>query len=127
MQKKLLKFIIRSCFFLKVVVEYKGIIMWCNICTTIGEVNVLPNIKSAKKRVKVTESKTLQNQMFKTGFKTTLKKFEKAVEAGDKAVAETCYKDAVSKIDKAVAKGALHVNAGARKKSQFTVKLNAMK
>ena len=76
---------------------------------------------------KVTESKTLQNQMFKTGFKTTLKKFEKAVEAGDKAVAEGCYKDAVSKIDKAVAKGALHVNAGARKKSQFTVKLNAMK
>ena len=127
MQKKLLKFIIRSCFFLKVVVEYKGIIMWCSICTTIGEVNVLPNIKSAKKRVKVTESKTLQNQMFKTGFKTTLKKIEKAVEAGDKAVAETCYKDAVSKIDKAVAKGALHVNAGARKKSQFTVKLNAMK
>ena len=95
--------------------------------TTYREVNVLPNIKSAKKRVKVTESKTLQNQMFKTGFKTTLKKFEKAVEAGDKAVAETCYKDAVSKIDKAVAKGALHVNAGARKKSQFTVKLNAMK
>ena len=87
----------------------------------------MPNIKSAKKRVKVTESKTLQNQMFKTDFKTTLKKFEKAVEAGDKAVAETCYKDAVSKIDKAVAKGALHVNAGARKKSQFTVKLNAMK
>lgn len=127
MQKKLLKFIIRSCFFLKVVVEYKRIIMWCRICTTIGEVNVLPNIKSAKKRVKVTESKTLQNQMFKTSFKTTLKKFEKAVEAGDKAVAETCYKDAVSKIDKAVAKGVLHVNAGARKKSQFTVKLNAMK
>ena len=83
--------------------------MWCRICTTIGEVNVLPNIKSAKKRVKVTESKTLQNQMFKTSFKTTLKKFEKAVEAGDKAVAETCYKDAVSKIDKAVAKG---VHAG---------------
>ena len=52
--------------------------------TTYREVNVLPNIKSAKKRVKVTESKTLQNQMFKTGFKTTLKKFEKAVEAGDK-------------------------------------------
>ena len=95
--------------------------------TTYREVNVLPNIKSAKKRVKVTESKTLQNQMFKTGFKTTLKKFEKAVEAGDKAVAEGCYKDAVGKIDKAGAKGALHVNAGARKKSQFTVKLNAMK
>ena len=99
----------------------------CIIYTSNREVKVLPNIKSAKKRVKVTEAKTLQNQMFKTSFKTTLKKFEKAVADGDKAAAEVCYKDAVSKIDKAVSKGALHVNAAARKKSQFTVKLNAMK
>ena len=90
------------------------------------EVNVLPNIKSAKKRVKVIAAKTLQNQMFKTNFKTTLKKFEQAVESGDKANAEACYKAAISKLDKAVAKGALHVNAAARKKSQFTTKLNAM-
>lgn len=87
----------------------------------------MPNIKSAKKRVKVTESKTLQNQMFKTSLKTAFKKFEKAVEAGDKGVADECYKQAVSKIDKAVSKGALHINTAARKKSQFTVKLNAMK
>lgn len=87
----------------------------------------MPNIKSAKKRVKVTEAKTLQNQMFKTSLKTTLKKFEKAVEAGDKAAAEVSYKEAVSKLDKAVAKGTLHINAAARKKGQFTVKLNAMK
>ncbi len=91
------------------------------------EVNTLPNIKSAKKRVKVTEAKTLQNQMFKTSLKTTIKKFEKAIEAGDKAAAEVCYRDAVSKIDKAVAKGALHINNAARKKGQFTLKLNAMK
>ena len=87
----------------------------------------MPNIKSAKKRVKVTETKTLRNQMFKTSLKTALKKFEKAVEAEDKAAAEICYKDAVSRIDKAVVKGAMHINAAARKKSQFTVKLNAMK
>lgn len=87
----------------------------------------MPNIKSAKKRVKVTEAKTLQNQMFKTSLKTVLKKFEKAVEAGDKAAAEVSYKEAVSKLDKAVAKGTLHINAAARKKGQFTVKLNAMK
>lgn len=91
------------------------------------EVNILPNIKSAKKRVKVTESKTLQNQMFKTSLKTALKKFEKAVEAGDKAAAAECYKQTVSKIDKAVSKGALHINTAARKKSQFAAKLNAMK
>ncbi len=91
-----------------------------------GEVNNLPNIKSAKKRVKVTAAKTLQNQMFKTNLKSTLKKFEKAVEAGNKAEATVCYKNAVSKIDKAVIRGTLHVNTAARKKSQFTVKLNAM-
>lgn len=86
----------------------------------------MPNIKSAKKRVKVIEKKTLQNQMFKTNFKTTLKKFDKAVEAGDKAAAAECYKAAISKLDKAVVKGVLHINAAARKKSQFTKKLNAM-
>ena len=108
-------------------VEYIRIIMQvCIIHTKTREVNNLPNIKSAKKRVKVIEKKTLQNQMFKTNFKTTLKKFEKAVEAGDKAVAAECYTAAVSKLDKAVAKGTIHINAAARKKSQYTVKLNNM-
>ena len=86
----------------------------------------MPNIKSAKKRVKVTAIKELQNQMFKTNLKTTLKKFEQAVAAGDKAVAAEAYKAAVSKLDKAVVKGVLHTNTAARKKSQFTKKLNAM-
>ena len=86
----------------------------------------MPNIKSAKKRVKVIEAKTLQNQMFRTGFKTVLKKFDKAVEAGNKADAEVAYKNAISKIDKAVVKGAMHVNTAARKKSQITKKLNGM-
>ena len=98
-----------------------------NTILSFEEVNELPNIKSAKKRVKVSAAKTLQNQMFKTSFKTTIKKFEKAVDSGDKAAATEAYKAAISKIDKAVAKGALHVNTAARKKSQFTGKLNAMK
>ena len=90
------------------------------------EVNTLPNIKSAKKRVKVTAAKSLQNQMFKTNLKTSMKKFEAAVAAGDKAAAQEAYKVAVSKLDKAVAKNAMHINAAARKKSQLTVKLNNM-
>lgn len=90
------------------------------------EVNTLPNIKSAKKRVKVTAAKSLQNQMFKTNLKTSLKKFEAAVAAGDKAAAAEAYTVAVSKIDKAVAKHTMHINAAARKKSQFTLKLNNM-
>ncbi len=92
----------------------------------LGEVNGLPNIKSAKKRVLVIESKTLQNKMFKTSFKTALKKYEAAIEAGDKALAAETYKEAVKKIDKAVAKNIIHKNTAARKKSSFTKKLNAL-
>ena len=86
----------------------------------------MPNIKSAKKRVKVTATKTLNNRSFKTALKTTVKKFEAAVASGDKTAAEAAYKEAVRKVDKAAAKGLLHGNAAARKKSQFTLKLNAM-
>ncbi len=86
----------------------------------------MPNIKSAKKRVIVTKTKTLNNRMFKTALKTSMKNFEKAVTEGDKTVAAAAYKEAVKKLDKAVAKNVLHVNAAARKKSQYTLKLNAM-
>ena len=86
----------------------------------------MPNIKSAKKRVIVTEVKTLQNKMVKTALRTSMKKYEAAVAAGDVALAQETYKAAVKKIDKAVARGLLHKNAGARKKSQFTKKLNAL-
>ena len=86
----------------------------------------MPNIKSAKKRVLLTDVKTLQNQMVKTALKTSIKKYEAALAAGDKALACETYKAAVKKIDKAVAKGILHKNNAARKKSQFTAKLNAL-
>ncbi len=86
----------------------------------------MPNIKSAKKRVKVTESKTLQNRMFKTAYKTILKKYEAAVASGDLAAAQAAYQVAVKKIDQAAAKGIIHPNAAARKKSRFTVRLNKM-
>ena len=86
----------------------------------------MPNIKSAKKRVKVIETKTLQNKMFKSQLRTALKKYNAAVEAGNKEEASIAYKAAVKKLDQAVAKGHLHKNAAARKKSQFTKKLNTM-
>lgn len=90
------------------------------------EVKKLPNIKSAKKRVLVTATKTLQNKMFKSDMKTTIKKYEAAVEAGDKAAAADTYKAAVKIIDKAVANGIIHKNKAARKKSQFTLALNKL-
>ncbi len=86
----------------------------------------MPNIKSAKKRVKVIEAKTMQNKMLKTALKTSMKKYEAALASGNKTEAAETYKAAVKKIDQAVAKGLLHKNNAARKKSNFTVKLNKL-
>ena len=84
----------------------------------------MPNIKSAKKRVKVISVKTLQNKMFKTQLKSTIKKFYAAVEAGNKDEANVAYTAAVKKVDQAVAKNILHKNNAAHKKSQLVNKLN---
>ena len=80
----------------------------------------MPNIKSAKKRVRVTETKTLQNKMFKTQMKTDVKKYRAAVAANDMAAAQELYKVACKKIDVAAAKGIIHKNCAAHQKSEFT-------
>lgn len=84
----------------------------------------MPNIKSAKKRVLVSEKKALQNKMLKSSLKTALKKYEAAVNAGDAALAQSLYSDTVKKIDQAVSHGIIHKNNAARKKSRFTLMLN---
>ena len=86
----------------------------------------MPNIKSAKKRVKVIATKTLRNQMIKTNIKTCIKSFEAYVSEADKANAAEAFKLVVKKLDQAVAKGIMHKNTAARKKSQLTKKFNAM-
>lgn len=86
----------------------------------------MPNIKSAKKRVKVIETKTLQNKMFKNQMRTIVKKYNAALASGNKEEATTAYKVAVKKIDQAVAKGILHKNNAAHKKSEFTLALNKL-
>ena len=86
----------------------------------------MPNIKSAKKRVKVTAAKTLQNKMFRTQLKTDIKKYQAALAAGDAALAQETYRLAVKKIDQAAARGIIHKNSAAHKKSQFTKALNKM-
>ncbi|MBE6649545.1 MAG: 30S ribosomal protein S20 [Ruminococcaceae bacterium] len=86
----------------------------------------MPNIKSAKKRVKVTATKTLRNQMIKSALKSSIRKYKAAVAEGNKDAALAAYKEAVKKVDKAVNKGILHKNNAARKKSRFTKQLNAM-
>jgi len=83
----------------------------------------MPNIKSAKKRVKVIEKKTLINQMHKTALKTAVKKFEVAAEKKDVANAKVYFNDAVKKLDQGVHHGIIHKNNAARKKSQLALKL----
>ncbi len=86
----------------------------------------MPNIKSAKKRVKVISVKTLKNKMAKSNLKTVIKKFKAAVESGDKEAAKAAYAVAVKAVDQAVGKGLLHKNNAAHKKSQYTLMLNKM-
>ena len=85
----------------------------------------MPNIKSAIKRTKIIEKKTLQNNMVKSNYKTAVKKFETAIEAGDVASAETLFVEATKKIDQACTKGVIVKNTAARKKSRLAKKLNA--
>lgn len=85
----------------------------------------MPNIKSAKKRVLITKSKTLQNKSFRSAMKTSIKKYEAALAEGNKELASKTYLEAVSNIDRAVNKGILHPNTAARKKSRYTKLLNS--
>ncbi|MBQ7574656.1 MAG: 30S ribosomal protein S20 [Clostridia bacterium] len=83
----------------------------------------MPNIKSAKKRVKVIEKKTAINLAHKTALKTAIKKFENAVAKGEKDNAKALFNEASKKLDKSVSQGILHKNNAARKKSQLALKL----
>ena len=86
----------------------------------------MPNIKSAIKRVNVIEKKTARNNMIKSGYKSAVKKFEQAVEAGNVEEATTLLSAATKKIDQACTKGVIVKNTAARKKSNMAKKLNAM-
>ena len=84
----------------------------------------LANIKSAKKRIKVTETKTLRNKAFKSRVKTAIKKVDAAVAAGDKELAQANIQLAISEIDKATTKGVYHKNTSSRKISRLTLAVN---
>ena len=84
----------------------------------------MPNIKSAKKRVKVIAAKTAQNKAVRSALRTDIKKATIAVETGA-ADKDAAVKLAVKKIDQAVAKGLLHKNTAARRKSALAKKARA--
>ena len=86
----------------------------------------MANIKSAKKRIKVTLVKTQRNTMIKSALKTKVKKFETAVVTGNVEEATVTYAGVVKALDMAVTKGIIHINKAARRKSRLAAKLNAL-
>lgn len=86
----------------------------------------MANIKSAKKRILVNQTKADRNKAIKSGVKTAVKKVLAAVEAGDKAVAKEALLSATATIDKATSKGVFHKNTASRKVSRLTKAVNQM-
>ena len=84
----------------------------------------MPNIKSAMKRVKVNKVKAASNKARNSNLKTVLKKADQVI-TENSADKEAVIRLAIKKVDQAAAKGLIHKNKAARKKSQLAKKLNA--
>jgi small subunit ribosomal protein S20 len=78
----------------------------------------MANIHSQKKRILRSERERLENRRYTSTIKTYFRSLEAQVEAGDTTTADSTHRELVSTIDKAVKRGALHKNTGARKKSR---------
>ena len=86
----------------------------------------MANIKSAKKRILVTRTKADRNKSIRSAVKTSIKKVEAAVAAGDQAAAKEALPKAISTIGKATSKGVYHKNNCARKVSRLTKAVNSL-
>ena len=86
----------------------------------------MPNIKSAKKRILVNETKAARNKAIKSRVKTAMKKVDAAVAASDKVAAAEALKAAIAEINKAGSKGVYHKNTCARKVSRLTKLVNTL-
>ncbi len=78
----------------------------------------MANIHSQKKRILRSERERMENRLYTSTIKTHFRRLEALVESGDTTAAETTHRELVSTIDKAVKRGAMHKNTGARKKSR---------
>ena len=78
----------------------------------------MPNIKQQERRVRIAARQRMENLRYRSAAKTYFKRLEAALEEGDRARIESEHRELVRLLDKAAAKGALHPNKAARKKSQ---------
>ena len=86
----------------------------------------MPNIKSAKKRMRSNAKKTDVNTLVTSSMRTAIKKFEKEVKAGNKEEASNNLNIALQRVDKAKSSGLVHKNKAARLKSRLTKMKNSM-
>ena len=86
----------------------------------------MANIKSAKKRILVNQTKADRNKAIRSAVKTSMKKVDAAVAANDKEAAAAALVNAISTIDKAASKGVYHKNNAARKVSRLAKMVNEL-
>ncbi len=86
----------------------------------------MANIKSAKKRILVNRKKAARNQSIRSAVKTSIKKVEAAVAAGNKEEATAALQKSISAIDKAASKGVFHKNNASRKVSRLSKAVNSI-
>ena len=85
----------------------------------------MANIKSQIKRNRQAEGRRQRNKAVRSSLKTQIKQFLQTAEAGDKEATQTAYTNTVKALDKAAAKGIIHKNSAANKKSRLAKRLNA--
>ena len=86
----------------------------------------MANSAQARKRARQALKQRAHNASLRTAFRTAVKKVLKAVEAGDKAAAQTVYRDSVRVMDRIADKGVYHKNKAARHKSRLSAKIKAL-
>ena len=86
----------------------------------------MANIKSAKKRILVNDTKAARNKAIRSSVKTAIKKVDAAVAAGDKTLAQANLKNAITAMDQAASKGVYHKNTTSRKISRLTKAVNGI-
>jgi len=84
------------------------------------------NIKSQIKRNRQNDKAHERNKAVKSAFKTSIRKFREAADAGDQPQAETLMREASRELDKAVSKGVIHSNQAANKKARMTKRLASL-
>ncbi len=86
----------------------------------------MANTPGAKKAIRKIERRTAVNKNRRSRVRTYLRRFDEAVAAGDRAAAETAFVEAQSELMRAVSKGVVHKNTGARKVSRLSAQLKKL-